>query len=174
MAGKMDLARVRKKLAEAEFFLNLMIAQEPQIFANKEPFDYYLSAFLNAARTVDYRLRHEQGVIYKPWRGAWDATLSPSERGLMKFIDDDRRVEVHDSGSSRNVAREGVVFPIGTHQVSSGILTISGPPGMQPAVGYRPTYSFTIDGADRKVTEACAEHLTLLRRMVAQFEADHP
>jgi hypothetical protein len=165
---------IPKKIAEAQFFLRLMTAQEPRIIGDMEPFDYYLSAFLNAARTVNYRLRHEQGAIYKPWRVAWDATLSPAQRGLMKFIDDDRREEVHDSGSSRNVAQEGVEFPIGTHHIDGGIVTISGPPGMEPAVGCRPTYSFTIDGAERKVTEACAAHVALLQRMVAKFEADHP
>jgi hypothetical protein len=37
---------------------------------DKEPFDYYLSAFLNAARTVDYRLRDQQGATYVSWRKA--------------------------------------------------------------------------------------------------------
>jgi hypothetical protein len=35
-------------------------------------------------------------------------------------------------------------------------------------------YNFTIDGAERKATEACAAYLTLLQRMVVQFEIDHP
>jgi hypothetical protein len=170
----MDLARVHKKIAEAQFFLDKLTAQEPRIIGDKEPFDYYLSAFLNATRTVDYRLRHEQGAAYKPWRKAWDVRLDPQQSGLMKFIDSDRNEEVHDSGSSRNVGKEDVKFPIGTHHVDGGILTIGGPPGMEPAVAYRPTYNFTIDGTDRKVTEACAAHLALLRRMVTEFEADHP
>jgi hypothetical protein len=41
-------------------------------------------------------------------------------------------------------------------------IIIGGSPGMAPAVAYRPTYSFTIDGADRKVTG------------VVEFEAAHP
>jgi hypothetical protein len=81
-----------------------------------------------AAHTVNYRLRHEQGAIYKSWRTAWDARLATEQCGLMKFIDDDRREEVHDSGSSRNVAQEGVKFPIGTHHIDGGVLTISGIP----------------------------------------------
>jgi len=59
LAAKMDLAPVHKKIAEAHFFLGKMTEQEPRIIGDKEPFDYYLSAFLNAARTVDYRLRYE-------------------------------------------------------------------------------------------------------------------
>ena len=42
---------------------------------------------------------------------------------------------------------------------------------MEPAIAYRPTYSFTIGGAERKVTEACTAYLTLLQQMVAQCEA---
>jgi hypothetical protein len=58
-------------------------------------------------------------------------------------------------GSSRDVGQEGVPLPIGTHHIEGSIITISGPPGMEPAIAYRPTYSFTIGGAERKVTEAC-------------------
>jgi hypothetical protein len=170
----MDLAQVHKKIEEAHFFLGKLTEQEPRIIGDKEPFDYYLSAFLNAARTVDYRLRDQQRATYVSWRKAWDAQLLPEQCRLMKFIADDRAKEVHDSGSSRNVGQEGVKFGIGTHHVDGGIVTISGPPGMEPAVAYRPTYSFTINGTDRKVTEACAAHLALLRRMVAEFEAGHP
>jgi len=38
----------------------------------------------------------------------------------------------------------------------------------------KPIYDFTIDGAGREATQACADYLTLLQRMVSQFEADHP
>jgi hypothetical protein len=169
----MDLTRVHKKIAEAHFFLGKLTEEERRLIGDKEPFDYYLRAFLNAARTVDYRLRHEQGATYKSWRKGWDAGLLPEQCGLMKFIDDDRAEEVHESGSKRSVGQEGVKFGIGTHHVDGGMVIIAGPPGMEPAVGYRPTYSFTIDGTDRKVTEACATHLTSLQRMVAEFEAAH-
>jgi hypothetical protein len=58
--------------------------------------------------------------------------------------------------------------------LDGGIMTISGPPGMPPTVGDKRTYNFTIDGAERKATEACAAYLALLQRMVGQFEAHHP
>jgi hypothetical protein len=87
---------------------------------------------------------------------------------------DDRNDEVHKSGSSRSVAQEGVPLPMGTSHRDGGTVLISGAPGMPPPVAYKPTYSFTIDGAERKATEACTEYLTLLQRMVAKFEADHP
>jgi hypothetical protein len=78
----LDLARVHKKLAEAQFFLSKLIEQERRIFRGGDPrerFDYCLSAFLSAGRTVDYRLRHEQAAIYPACRTEWDASLKPQE-----------------------------------------------------------------------------------------------
>jgi hypothetical protein len=167
----MDLTRVHKKIAEAQFFLGKMTEQERQIAGDKQPFDYYLSAFLSAARTIENRLCHEQGVLYKTWRKEWDARHTPAEFSLMKFIVDDRNVEVHRSSSRRDVGQEGIEFGIGEHRLPDGsTLTISGPPGMPPAVAYKPTYSYRIDGTERKVTDACTEHLELLRQMVTEFE----
>ena len=176
----MDLARVHKKLAEAQFFLGKMTEQERRIFGGGdprepfEPFDYYLSAFLSAGRTVDYRLRYEQTAIYPAWRTAWNANLALQENALVKFMVDDRNDEVHESGSSRSEAQEGVEFGIGTHHRDGGTITIGGPVGMPPVVVSKRTYNFTIDGAERKATEASAAYLALLQRMVAQFEAGHP
>jgi hypothetical protein len=170
----MDLSRVHKKLGEAQFFLAKMIEEEPRIVGDKQPFDYYLSAFLSAGRTVDYRLRHEHETIYKPWRAAWNAQLTPRDDGLIKFMVDDRNEEVHESGSRRSVGQEGVEFPIGSHRTNEGLIEISGPPGTPPAVVYRPTYSFTIDGTERKATEACRGYLALLQRMVTEFEVANP
>ena len=61
---KMDLAKIEKKLREAGFFLNQMRDRESNAYGDKEPFDFYLSACLGAARSVDYRLRHERGNTF--------------------------------------------------------------------------------------------------------------
>lgn len=179
MEGKLDLARVHKKLAEAQFFLGKMTEQDRRMFlGDGEIFDYYLSAFLNAGRTVDYRLRHEQAAIYPAWQAAWDAGLTPQENSLIKFMVDDRIAEVHKSGSNRSDAREEIGNPMGSTSVilnTSVILSdTSSSPVITPAVILKPTYNFTIDGAERKATEACTAYLALLQRMVTQFEADHP
>ena len=81
--GNVDLSRVRKKLEEAGFFLGKMSEQEQRLTGHRVPFDYYLSAFLSAGRTVDYRLCHEHKAIYKPWRKAWNARITPDENRLM-------------------------------------------------------------------------------------------
>src|SRR5712671_6534625 len=135
--GNVDLSRVRKKLEEAGFFLGKMSEQEQRLTGHRVPFDYYLSAFLSAGRTVD-----------------------------------DRNDEVHESGSSRTVGEEGVPLPVGRYQSRRDGIFFSDDVvgGSSPNLIFRPSYSFTIDGADCKATEACRKYLALLQRMVTEFE----
>jgi hypothetical protein len=174
--GNVDLSRVRKKLEEAGFFLSKMSEQEQRLTGHRVPFDYYLSAFLSAGRTVDCRLCHEHKAIYKPWRKAWNARITPDENRLIKFMVDDRNDEVHESGSSRTVGEKGVPLPVGRYQSRrDGIFFSDDVVGSSsPNLIFRPSYSFTIDRADCEATEACRKYLALLQRMVAEFEADHP
>jgi hypothetical protein len=87
---------------------------------------------------------------------------------------DDRNLEVHESGSSRGIKTEEIEIFGGSHTDDSGTTEVFGPPGMSPAYIIKPAYSFTIAGIERKATEACAEYLALLARMVAEFKAAHP
>ena len=174
----MDLLRIQKKIGEAQFFLEKMSVREHHAFGDHVKFDYYLSAFLNAGRTVDYRLCHEQEAIYKPWRKAWNARLTPEENSLIKFMVNDRNDEVHESGSSRSVGQEDIKVGVGSsYSDGSGTLEVFGSPSVllghdNAAVIHKSTYYVTIDGAERTATEACATYLALLQRMVAQFETD--
>src|SRR5262245_967358 len=150
-----------------------MIEHERDAFEDKEPFDFYLSAFLNAGRTVDNRLKHEQKTIYLTWRTAWHATLTQTQRDLIKFMIDNRNVEVHEGGSRRVVKTENRELGPGTHSLASGTHEVFGLPG-DYAIIQTPAYYFTIDGIERKVTEACGEYVALLERMVADFKAHPP
>lgn len=154
---------------------------DSRAFGDKEPFDFCLSAFLSAARSVDWRLRHEHKAAYEPWRKEWDATLTAQEDRLIKFMVDDRNLEVHESGSTRGVKDERTNIQ-GTYSDKSGTITVSGPPLTlggpleNPTAAFiiKPAYFFIIDGAERKATYVFGEYLTLLEQMVAKFKADHP
>jgi hypothetical protein len=65
-------SREYTKIAEAHFFLGKMTEQEPRIIGDKEPFDYYLSAFLSAAMSVrgsfHVRQNGERHKATKAWR----------------------------------------------------------------------------------------------------------
>jgi hypothetical protein len=176
------IENVEKKLREARFFLDKMREQEDRAFGDKERFDFYLSAFLSAARSIDYRLTHKHKGTYKHWRGRWN-TSNPEGDALIKFFMDDRNLEVHESGSDRDVKQESV--PVrGYYSDKSGTLVAFStplplavahdvPPSERDAVMYKPAYFFTIKGRERKATDACAECLAWLERMVAQFKAEH-
>jgi len=178
----MNIESVEKKLREAEYFLAQMREQEIRAFGDKEPFDFQLSAFLNAGRTVGYRLCHLHGSAYKAWRKRWNAS-NPKDDDLIKFFADDRDIDVHQLGSSREVKQKAV--PVrghysdksGSMEVFSTPLPLANahdvPPDERHAVIHKPAYFFTIDGAEQKATEACAEYLDSLKRMVAQFGADN-
>jgi hypothetical protein len=175
--GNMDTKNVEKKLREAEFFLNKMREQERRAFGDREPFDFYLSAFLNAGRVVDYRLRHEQRATYEPWRKAWEATLPKNELELIIFLNDERRVEVHESGSGRTAKLEGFEV-LHSYSEESGTLEVSGVPHTLGGSGakatiYKPAYSFTIQGDERRATEVCEQYLLLLKKMLGQFVTEN-
>ena len=85
-----------------------------------ERFDFFLSAFLNAARSIDYRLRHERGDQYRHWREAWNAKFSEAD-ALTKFMVNDRRVEVHDSGSGTGRSTSLSKSPIWTLPILSPV-----------------------------------------------------
>jgi hypothetical protein len=83
---------------------------------------------------------------------------------------DDRAYEVHESGSGRAVGQERVKLDAGEHRFPDGTFTVMGMPGTG-AVIHKPTYKYTIDGAEKKVTDACSEYVGLLRKLVTEFEA---
>ena len=107
----MDLAAAEKKLREAGFFLDRMREQEARASGDQEPFDFYLSAFLNAARTIQYRLVHEAaraGVSYKGWRESWEGGRE-APAVLIRYFLRDRDLEVHERGSACTVRYEFTV-----------------------------------------------------------------
>jgi hypothetical protein len=74
------IERTQKKLREAKFFLD-HLAQ----LRGSDPDDaaeFYLSAFLSAARSVTNVLESEE-PIYRQWSPAWQATLTEAERQLL-------------------------------------------------------------------------------------------
>jgi len=71
------MTNTERKLDEARFFLDKLKTHDPY-------FDYYLSAFLNAARSTSWVMRHEfQGADgWEEWYK--ESTLSDGQRKLLK------------------------------------------------------------------------------------------
>jgi hypothetical protein len=161
---------VRKKLREARFFLRQLSVQQQLAFADPEEFDFFLSAFLCAGRSIDYRLRHRFQDQYRAFFHKWEPTLEPNERTLLKFMVDNRNLEVHQTGSSRAKGEE--LVPVAQrYQDKSGTMTVVGPPGLLAAEIVKPVYTFSVDGDYVPVIQCCEKYLDLLERLVAAFSA---
>jgi hypothetical protein len=102
---------------------------------------------------------------------AWDKRLNADELELIEFMVDDRNLEVHETGSTRQQAE--VRIPVGgTYSDPSGTLTVfSGVPGTPPAELIKPTYYFSIAGKQLPVLAACDMYIRLLERLVADCRA---
>ncbi len=162
------MSGVHKKLREAQFFLMKMSERAQMAFGDRQEFDFYLSAFLSAARTVDYRLRHEQGAAYRTFRVGWNQNLSAADQQLIKFMVDDRNLEIHESGSARG-EQESRISVSRVYEDKSGKVTVFSPPDTPPAYIVKPTYFFVVDGQSRSVLECCEMYSQLLKRLVADY-----
>ncbi len=164
------MTRVQKKLREAAFFLEKMAQRAHMAFGDHEEFDFCLSAFLSASRSVDYRLRHDYPATYPAFWQKWEAGLQLADRILLKFMTDDRNLEVHEGGSSRLEQQQRITV---TDQYSdaSGTVYVVAAPGTPPAEVIKPVYSFEREGRMVPVVESCRDYLRLLQRLVAEFSA---
>jgi hypothetical protein len=173
----MNCLRFESKLREAEFFYSKLLEQEKIL--DQTPFGFFLSAFLTAATSVRQIFVFEQGqdannkAVYKNWRDAWDAKLTPEQKSLIDYMEDDRDKEVHTTGSQHNIGREEAdKLGVGTHYTPEGVITIFGPPDTFSTC-WRPTYKFVMkDGIERKVTDVCGEYLWLRQQMITEFQSN--
>jgi hypothetical protein len=173
----MAIETVEAKLHEARSNLDEMRDQEQRAFGDKSRFDHLLSAFLNAGRSVDNRLRHECKATYPAWRKIWNAQ-HPSEDSILESMHARRATDFHESGSGRIVKTKEIKVGVGgSYSDKSGTLEVMGSPS--PLMGddhgatiSKPQYVFDVDGTERPVTEVCAEYLTVLEQMVAKYKAD--
>jgi hypothetical protein len=162
----MDLGGVDKKIREAEFFLDQMREFEKRMLPAREKFDFFLSALLSAGRAVDGTLRQEE-----TWRKRWDSANGPAAE-LLGFFADDQKVVVRDTDSKRG-DKENLALAKTQHQEGGATATVAGPPGSFALASAGRDFFFEIDGVEHKVTDACAEYLKVLKKMVEQFKADH-
>src|SRR5262249_49550879 len=171
--SNMPIDSVKAKLHEARSALSEM-RDEEQKAAGESRYDHRLSAFLSAARSVDYRLRCEYQNRYPDWRKQWNAQ-HPAEDGLLIFINSKRADDVHKRGSGRTVKAEEIKVGTGTYSDKGGKVVSFGSPktlmGVDTSASvFKHEYFFD----DRPATEVCEQGLVLLETMVAQFEAESP
>ena len=163
------MKEIRKKVREAARFLGELQERDREAFGNHEDFDHALSAYLSAARSVDYRLRHIYGDPYRTYfENTWKPALTPAQRCLLEFMITDRNHEVHHAGSSRRRGEERI--PVrNRYENGSGSMTVFGPLGAPPVQIVKPAYTFKIDGHQLPVVKSCREFQQLIERLVEDF-----
>lgn len=151
----MDFELINSKLLDAETCLLEMYKQERRAFDSMNVFPKNHDGFLAICATIrglfDGRGDGKRDAAIKAWKSGWERNLTPDERILYKFMqdesDDTQHVQV------LNV-QAGNQYPAGTIM------------GEVPNTKKR--YIYNIDGVQRDVTAVCEAYFKLLSRMVAE------
>lgn len=165
----------QKKLREARFFMHILGNANRQPVRNEpEEFEFYLSAFLSAARAVTWALQHEQKDRYDAWFPSWLNKRGEEDQAFLKAMIEHRNFVQKRGGAELNQEWEDI--PVTEIRMDNRAHPAYGfhwfgPPGTPaPTVGM-PVYSFKGSGDD--VISACQLYLQLLDNLVGEFIEDH-
>ena len=159
-----------KKLREATFFLDHMRAIWPTAMLADESFDFFLSAFLAAARSVTLVLQAEQKVAYDAWFPGWGDALPSDEKGLLKFLKNERNDILKVGVTSRDATTEPMpALEFMTRSAAANLEQFSFDPQAMILVNH---YYFDVDGARRPVIEVCSDGVRVLQRLLDAFGAE--
>lgn len=171
-----DISKTQKKLRETQFFLAKLRAEASTERLEREDFEFYLSAFLAAGRSVTFALQFEQKALYDGWYSGWRATLTPNDSKLFDFMKAQRNSALKQGEPKTNVAIEYIpitelIRPAGTHPAYG--LHWFGPPEIPlPTVGIK-VHRFEVSGQKTEVIAICQRYLKILKALVDSFAATH-
>lgn len=165
----------QKKLREAAYFLRSLNEESQKTVRNEpEAFEFYLNAFLSAARSVTFVLQWEEKEKYDEWFETWSASRSEEDQALLSFMKDQRNYAEKRAGSEVNMIWEYVpITKVRTdnHGHPAYGFHWFGPPGTpEPRIGL-PVHFFT--GDQRRVTSACERYMVILNELVRDFIQVH-
>jgi hypothetical protein len=162
-----------KKLRETRFFLARMTEAARSTRLNREDFDFYLSAFLGAGRSVTLVLQVEQKDLYDAKYGPWENNLPPEDQALMRFMNGQRVAEVHLLGADVQTAIEMV--PVSQIEMEPGhdarySISWWGPPGVPPPQIGRNVRYFKSASSGQEVVAQCRRYFELLENVAREFD----
>jgi len=172
-----DILKTEKKLCEAKFFLAWLQDATRGTNLEKEDFEFYLSALLNAGRSVTLFLQVEQKDSYDAFFEKWKAALKEDDRRLLTFMNEQRRAEVHTGGADVYVDIEMVPLIEVQRELHGHALYFmqffDSPGTPQPEIGKKVHY-FQIGDSREKALDTCKRYILLLEGLVHDFRQMFP
>jgi hypothetical protein len=163
----------KKKMQECLFCLKILRQESKRATCNEpEASDFYLSAFLSAARSVTFALRVEESEKYESWFEPWRATQSQEDQDLLRFMNLQRRDEAHKAGASVTTEWEFISLqdvPTERRAHPAYGIHMWAPPGAEPPRIGVPRLSFSQDGHARDAVEICDLYAGILERLIRDF-----
>ena len=167
----------QKKLREARFFVRLLNQMSQEAVRNEpEAFEFYLSAFLSAARSTTFALQYEEKDKYDAWFPAWFNNRSEEDQQLLNFLKEQRNYVEKRAGAEVNVVWEFIpVTELRSDSREHPAYEFHwfGPLGAPPPRVGLPVHSFELSGDSQKVTFACKRYMDILDQLVQEFIQAH-
>ena len=172
------MSATRRKLEEAKFFLRKLHAVDQQVIVREpETFEFYLSAFLSAARSVTFALQAERKEHYDSWFPKWKSALPAEESTLLTFFNNQRVAVVHSTGADVTYGSESISlsdYLSRAWQQSEDIEISNGVMGNPAPTFHRPRRSFEVGGTNYEVVPACTKYVELVAKLVQAFAVAFP
>ena len=136
---------------------------------DKEDFEFLLSAFLTAGRSVRDVLEKEYPP-YRAWYPTWKKIkLRSEESQLFNFMQKQRNIEVHELGAETKESVE--MIPLAHAVGNSPLYAAYADSGAE--IGQK-VYYVEVNGKHEKALDACRRYLDLLLRLVDDFARAFP
>jgi hypothetical protein len=188
-----SIPQTRTKLEEARFFLSQLHAHKPNLNAivdvgapHPAPFKHFLSAFVSAARSVTWVMKHECQAV--PGWLEWELQYVPDqeERALLERFNDLRiqttkkkpfepgmMVEASDRALLDEQAQVTSSDPDDPDAFHFRLTVVNNDGSIGNEIGEFAVASFgwALEGLDTEVVATCQQYYELLERFVSACEA---
>jgi hypothetical protein len=156
------IERTQRRLRQARFFYEHLLDPPRTTTIGSEAFLFYFSAFIQAARSVTWTLKHEETEKWKAWEPKWKARRTTGEQKLLDFRNELRTAETHRSGANLWV------------ELKQEALDVIHLDSRTTQATLRLNISYYFDEEQKhEVTALCRRYLELLETMVKDFCEDN-
>jgi hypothetical protein len=167
----------RKKLREAAFFLCKLAETDRALLHQDEPehADFYLSAFLTAARAVQFALKKERKKEWKAWIDGWVSKRTAAQLKSYKYLVKQRNNVEKRGGPEITITVSTVSVQEFMREVSDrgGGFYMSQMPGLPPPTFSKQTTTLTAH-PEQRLSVTCQPLFDVMKDLVEDFERAHP